>query len=405
LGAVPAYAQETRADSIAEERAAKAQESPAASVQEPGLIRRTFTWASRQMDSAASAKDGFYPEFGGLVPGSGWPSLGPGYRHHLFGDAAVLDTSAAISWRRYSMIQSHVDWPKLFSNHLSAGAQVKYQDSTQINYFGVGADTDKSAQTDFRLKSVDVAGSATVRPREWLSVGGRVGYIRSLKVSPGLSPIHPTIAERFDETTAPGLADQPRYRHADAFVEANSLDVAGYPSRGGQYRIGLASFADLDGSGHSFRRMDADATHYLPLFHNNWVVAVRGRLAMSQTSAGNDVPFYLLPTLGGENTLRAYSDYRFRDRNLALLSAEYRWPVFRMLDAAIFADAGTVAATPGDLWRQRADRDYGVSVRLHSATSTIGRIDVSKGREGTRLFVSLSAPLGASSRNVIPYVP
>ena len=35
--------------------------------------------------------------------------------------------------------------------------------------------------------------------------------------------------------------------------------------------------------------------------------------AFSQTGAGNIVPFYMLPTLGGRNTLPGYNDYRFRD--------------------------------------------------------------------------------------------
>ena len=136
--------------------------------------------------------------------------------------------------------------------------------------------------------------------------------------------------------------------------------MPGYPTSGGVYRVGLTTFHDLDGSGQSFRRVDADATQYVPLFHRNWIVAVRGRVALSQTGAGNEMPFYLMPTLGGGNTLRGYNDYRFRDRNAALVSAEYRWPVFRMMDAALFADAGSVAPTARGLWQ----RATGARLRL-----------------------------------------
>ena len=403
LGTTPAAAEDTRAEAASQERAAKAQTSPA--VEHPGMFQRTFTWVDKKMASSGGAKDGLYPELGGMIPGAGLISLGPGYRHRLFGDAAVIDASAAISSRRYSMMQSQIRWPALFSNHLSVGASARYRDFTQINYFGIGPDSDASMQTDYRLKNIDIVGSATVHPTDRLSIGGRVGYIRGLDITPGLSSIHPPAHDFFDETTAPGLTIQPRYEHADVFVQADSRDMPGYPTIGGVYRLGLATFHDLDGSGQSFRRVDADATQYVPLFHRNWTVALRGRVALSQTAAGNEVPFYLMPTLGGQNTLRGYSDYRFRDRNAAFVSAEYRWPVFRMMDAALFADAGSVAATAHGLLRERLDRDYGFGVRLHSETKSFASIDVANGREGKRISLSLTASFGGSSSNILPYVP
>ncbi len=237
LGAQPAAAQDTRAESMSQERAAKAQTVPA--VHEPGPFQRTFTWVGKKMtDGSDEAKDGLYPQLGQMIPGAGWLSAGPGYRHHLFGDAAVVNASAAISWRRYSMMQSRIEWPALFSNHLSIDAGVKYQDFTQINYFGVGPGSDENEQTDYRLKNLDIAGSATVRPTDWLSIGGHVGYIHGLDITPGLSSIHPPTQDVFDDTTAPGLAVQPRYGHADVFVEADTRDTPGYPTNGGVYRIG-----------------------------------------------------------------------------------------------------------------------------------------------------------------------
>jgi len=76
-------------------------------------------------------------------------------------------------------------------------------------------------------------------------------------------------------------------------------------------------------------------------------MAVRGHVALSQTGSGNEVPFYLMPTLGGASTLHAYSDYRFRDRNAASVGAEYRWPVVRVMDAALVlhAEHGMNAST------------------------------------------------------------
>jgi outer membrane protein assembly factor BamA len=396
-------AQNTGVEGASPTLAATAEIAPR--IEKPGVFKRTFNWVGEKMvDGAGEAKDGLYAELGGMIPGAGI-SVGPGYRHQLFGDAAVVSGSAAISSKRYTMMQSRIEWPALFSNRLTIGASGKYQDFTQINYFGVGPDSDKSDWTDYRLKSVDVAGSATVRPVYWLSIGGNAGYIRGLDISRGLSSIHAATHDVFDESTAPGLTAQPRYGHADVFVQADTRNVPGYARSGGIFRLGLTAFHDVDGSGQSFRRVDAEATQYAPLFGRNRVLAVRGQVALSQIGAGNTVPFYMLPTLGGRNTLPGYNDYRFRDRNAASVGAEYRIPVFHMIDAALFADAGGVAPTARGLWDGRLVHDYGVGLRLHSTTKSIARLDVARGQEGTRVSVSLTKSLGGSRNNVIPYTP
>ena len=135
------------------------------------------------------------------------------------------------------------------------------------------------------------------------------------------------------------------------------------------------------------------------------MLALRGRAVLTQTAAGQDVPFYLLPTLGGTNTLRGFLDYRFRDRDLLLFNAEYRWPFFRALDGALFYDTGTVAPSAQALSMRRAHSDYGAGVRLHSTKRTLLRVDVARSAEGNRVFFSFTAPLSAPSRTVVPYAP
>src|SRR5438876_696021 len=104
----------------------------------PGFMARTLSWAESRTDPAGTKIDGFYPELGGLIIGSGL-SLGPGYRTHLFSDRLFVDTSAAVSWRGYHMAQATAEWrPRASASRLSLGADVKQNDFTQINFFGVG---------------------------------------------------------------------------------------------------------------------------------------------------------------------------------------------------------------------------------------------------------------------------
>jgi outer membrane protein assembly factor BamA len=367
----------------------------------PGPIARGFIWGESKIDGGSGKSDGLYPEFGGLIPGGGF-SIGPGYRQHLFGGRAIVSASAATSARRYAMMQSKIEWPQLVHNRVSLGGQVKYQDFTQINFFGIGSHSLKSDRTDYRLKDVDALAFGTVRLKPWLSVTGRAGVLQSLAIDRGLSKLHPSTDDRFDEISAPGLTTQPNYVHADVAVDVDTLDQPGYPSSGGRYRASVAMFHDRDLARYSFRRFEADAAQYVPLGRS--VLAFRGRLDLSQTSAGQEVPFYLLPSLGGANTLRGYLDYRFRDRALLLMNAEYRWPILRRLDAAVFYDAGSVASAPNLLSRQFYT-DYGAGIRVHSATRMLVRFDVARGAEGARALVRFSTPLALPNRTVAPYVP
>ena len=49
---------------------------------------------------------------------------------------------------------------------------------------------------------------------------------------------------------------------------------------------------------------------------------------------GQEIPFFMLPALGGGSSLRGFTSWRFRDRNSLLLQAEWRVIVNRFLDMA-----------------------------------------------------------------------
>ena len=53
----------------------------------------------------------------------------------------------------------------------------------------------------------------------------------------------------------------------------------------------------------------------------------RAFLSTSGTSDGQTMPFYLMPTLGGNDSLRGFRDYRFRGPHALLLQGEYRFEV------------------------------------------------------------------------------
>jgi outer membrane protein assembly factor BamA len=324
----------------------------------------------------------------------------------------VVDASAVVSWNLYRAAQGRFELPHLAHDRLTVGAQVMYQDALHVNYFGLGNDSLESDRSGYRLNNTDVLGYAAVRMAPWLSVSGRFGWIHQPDLSTATGP-RLTIAnttDLFNGISAPGLGTQPSFLHGDVSVAADWRDHAGHPTNGGFYRAAAASYSDRDAGIYSFRRYEVEASQFIPLFTKKWILALHGWEVFSDTTSGHVVPFYLLPSLGGQNTLRGYSDYRFHDANMQAFNAESRWPLFAHVDAAVLVDAGKVAPRAGDLDFKHLKRSYGAGLRVHNATSTLARLDIGHSTEGWRVFFKISDPFKrstpASGRSaVIPFVP
>jgi hypothetical protein len=277
-----------------------------------------------------------------------------------------------------------------------------------MNYFGIGADSLESERSEYRLRNTDVAGYGIIRGNNWLAFAGRFGWVKQPTISSSVGPFDRNFPDaRVVFPSDPGMAEQTSLLHGGAAVEADTRDYASRATRGGLYRIAAAAYADRDLQQFSFRRYEAEGLQLLPIRGERWVIAFHGWGVFSDTSAGNSVPFYLLPSIGGSNTLRAFSDYRFQDRQMLVANAESRWALMTHVDVAAFFDAGNVAARVGDLNLDKTS--YGGGLRLHSRTSTVARLDVSHGREGWRAFFRVSDPFRLARRSLrasaIPFVP
>jgi hypothetical protein len=386
---------------------AQTADPPQAFLNEPDAIERAAIFMDRRQGNG-EFKNGFYPDLWNMVPGAGWISVGPGYRSWYAKDHVFVDASTAISWRQYQKAQARFELPRLARSRLALGTQFQWQDFTQVNYFGEGAATTPSNRSEYRIKSHDIVGYATLRPAEWAGVGVTLGRMRPsiLPRAGWFERDRPDTRDVFPGDPVFALANQPTFVHRGLSLTADTRDFPGHPTRGGSYRVAAVRHTDSEDV-FSFTRYEVEGAHFVPLVDSRVVIALHGWLVASDPSEGQTVPFYFLPSLGGANTLRAYPDYRFHDRNMMVINAEGRLAMTRHVDAALFVDAGNVAPRLGDLNLDR--RSYGAGLRLHTHRQTFARVDVARGDEGWRLFVRFTDPLELSrlSRRVAaaPFVP
>jgi surface antigen Omp85-like protein len=407
----PAWAQ---AD---DQSSAAAAELPAGWVTSPipGLLREpsllTKVAISTDTRRRDEPRDGFYVETGNLVTGEGWISAGPGYRRTILDGHARVDMSAAVSWNYYTMAQAAFELPHLANDRISLGLNGRYQDARAVDYFGLGNDSQKGDQTAYRFRNFDVLAFGRVQANRWLAIEGRVGWMPRPDVLAAEGRVTvPSTVDRFTEDTAPGITTQPAFVHADLSILADSRDHPSHPTDGGAYRATAAVYADRNGGAYTFRRYEVEASQFVRLGTPKWILALHAWGVFSDASSGATVPFYLMPTIGGKNTLRGFYSYRFHDNDMAVANVESRWALLTHMDVALFGDVGRVAHTASALDFHDARTSVGAGVRFHNATSTLLRIDAGHSTEGWRVYVVMSdafkrAAPASGHMSVAPFVP
>ena len=281
----------------------------------------------------------------------------------------------------------------------------RYRDMNRLNYFGPGLRSNLFDRTTFSLKDPVVGAHGKFRVASWLALGGR---IEEMWARPGPGKRLPSIETRFMPVEGPDLFSSSRFGRYQGSVDVHLPAAPGDAFyQGTKSRLTYAIYDHQDAELYDFRRVDLEAQQTLAGFGAHHRLTLSGWASTSMTDDGQEVPYYLRPTLGGKSelrsvhdnrlgsdgtqgTLRGYRDLRFRDRNLLLLQAEYRLPVWGPIDATVFADAGKVTPERGDLDLNDLRRDFGFSLSVMKGWATAARVDVGFGSgEGTRVFLSL----------------
>jgi Omp85 superfamily domain len=374
LTATPAAAQDSRAAEIAAQQAEKSRQLTPPST---SRAERALDWFEDHFNDPNT----FYLTFGGLYPSGGFA---PGVAGRRAIGHARLTAGGAYSTRAYKMVHASLNFPELADNRIDIETRVKWLDATQVPFYGVGNDSSKDDRVNYGLRSLEAGGSIAVKPVPWYRIG--VGYgIRHLEDRAGAGGF-PSI-ETFDSASPPALFSEAQYTQAVAFTAIDWRESPGYTRRGGLYRIALNDFADADDN-FSFRRLDAEIQQSLPLLKEHWVLAFRAVMQMTDVDGEQVVPYYLLPTLGGARMHRGYSDFRFQDRHVLLLSGEYRWLPSRIVDMALFVDVGKVTSERRDLDLDDLKTAYGIGIRFHGPNFTPLRLDVAHADEGARVHIT-----------------
>ena len=290
---------------------------------------------------------------------------------------------------KYWATQARLQVPLAADGRVVVNAYGRHHDYPREDFFGLGPDSIRAEHTSFQHARHD-RGHARHGPRGRPAQPSAAApsTCACAPVKAAIQP-HPRLASCSTTPRLPGLGASVDFVRSSAFVDLDARRPRN-ARRGGWYRAELSHYADRDQHRFSFKRLDVDLRQFVSVLSERRVFMGRAFVSTSDTARGQTMPFYLMPTLGGNDSLRGFRDYRFRGPHAVLLQGEYRFEVWSGLDAALFYDAGKVAMRRRDLNLRALQSDYGVGLRVNTDNGLILRVDSAFGsRDGAHLWVVL----------------
>ena len=376
-----AQAPPTRAEFLRQQRDAKAKElKPYA----PNGLERGMEIGERV--GQLLQRDGIYLKMGSLTTGSGF-AYGAGYRDRsLFRSRGSFDAWAGGSLKKYWAVSARAEYPLNRSDTVSLAGYASRYSYPAEEFFGIGPDSDRLDRSDYQLLGTRVGTELDARPVRVFRFGGGVDYLWP-SLRGGSNGTLPDVGDLFDDGSAPALVGERDFLRGRVFAEVDYRQPVN-ARKGGWYRVDLARNADQQDGAFSYTRLDVDLRQFVSFLSERRVFAGRMLLTTTDTAPGARVPYYLMPWLGGNDTLRGFRAYRFRGPHAILLQGEYRFEIWSGLDAALFYDAGKVALRRADLDFENLEHDYGFGFRFNTDNGIIFRVDAAFGsRDGKHLHI------------------
>jgi hypothetical protein len=382
VAAAAAQTTETRAGDLQRQREEK---QKTVTTYEPTAIERAMDLAENKVVPLLQ-RDGLYAQLGNITTGSGF-AYGAGWRDRsLVKGLGALNVWGAFSLKRYWALEGRFRYPLVEGGVLNLEGVGRIYDYPEEQFFGIGPDSRREDLSNYRLSGTSVIGRAAFRPWAHFTTGGHAEWAQP-KAEPGRSRRFQSIDGRFDPPDLPGFLAEPNYLRSGGFAEVDYRQPLN-ARKGGWYRFDASRYHDRTTGTFSFNSFEADVRQFASILAERRVFAARALVTTTNADAGAEIPFYLLPTLGGNDTLRGFRSQRFRGPHRMLMQAEYRWEIWSAFEAALFVDAGKVAMRRADLNFKDLERDYGIGFRFNTDNGVVFRVDAAFGsRDGKHLHI------------------
>jgi outer membrane protein assembly factor BamA len=394
--AVPSLAQQepatgatTREETIAAERNDKVVELwPERTSPLVDTVNRLVERGFREGLDSGKGANGPQIVLGGMRSGQGF-TAGVGYRRSdLWAERLGYRATGRATLQRAYMFDFNLDFQGLKTERTSVRWYTKYESSPDIDFYGLGNDSPKENHTSFSYDDLTTDVDAAYRALRHLNVGFTGGYLHA-DSSHGHDDFTP-IDELFPPDQIPGFNEDTQFTRIGAFVDFDYRDSKTGPRSGGVLGMRYREYWDIDRRTFAFRQTEYEFQQYIPYFNKGRVIAIRSAVVLTFPKEGNEVPIYLQPVLGGNDDLRGFGGYRFRDNHSVYVGVEHRWHASSNLEMSAFLDAGKVVPLKRNIDPTSMNYSAGIGFRVRVRSAIVSRTDFAVSREGFRIVWTFS---------------
>jgi Omp85 superfamily domain len=319
------------------------------------------------------------------------------YRHYIFPD----DKKLMVIRGMYSTVVQreiflHYFDPEVSGTDFRINAEFRHWVYGKASYYGIGPSTRKADESTYALNLTGEEFSITVPTLPNLYFDFTHAFYAH-KISEGpiasieqLENKYPTVFSQ-----ASNLEDFLTHKFS---IFYDSTDHPTIPKTG-IYAGVSATVSDSDFvSDYSYTIYNAQVKTYLH-YHDDdrYITAIN---AQYQHLTGDDVPFYIKPTLGESTGLRAVGDGRFVDRGKLVFNVEQRLTLSRMpilkflseVELTPFMDVGTVFGQPSGIQMEKMQWGWGFALRLVLRPQVVAAADFAFGKEGPNVIIHVGYP-------------
>ncbi|WP_281212644.1 BamA/TamA family outer membrane protein [Shewanella insulae] len=154
-----------------------------------------------------------------------------------------------------------------------------------------------------------------------------------------------------------------------------------------QLDAGLYQNSEYD----SFAKYDLELANYIDLSTTSWLSQMPGLIAWQVQGhfTSGDVPWNMLPDLGGSSAMRGYIKGRYRDKQMMMGQVEYRLPIFQRYGMVFWGGVGSVADTVSEL-NEELLTTYGTGFRFKLKDKINLRLDIGVGENETNFYLNVN---------------
>ena len=281
----------------------------------------------------------------------------------------------------------------VFGGRFHTDFQLLYDRNSSIRFFGVGPSSKKDNETNMTLAQSGgyaIFGVNVTRTMR-LSLGETLQH---WDVSRGGVPGLPFTGDLFPDL--PGIQGTTIHAQRIALIR-DTRDSLTTPTEGLYLSLFGEASSELLGSDADYLKGGVEVRYLHPFVDRRLIMVLRA--VYEGITGPSSIPFEVLPTLGGVDTLRGFAENRFYGDNLLLFNAELRAKVLKMrifgvdaeFEVAPFVDFGKVFNSLDQL-SQKFEVTPGVGFRGLAPPSVVGHVEFAFSREGPAIYVGLDYP-------------